>query len=527
MKVRMNFILHWVMRFKRRHTAATRTSTSGRVPAGVVLLLAATTLFLSALTAALLTRAPVAIAPARQGTHPKTDAPSSPNEAPADAPTPVAPAPDSAETVLRQLPRMSSPPQPLGSSTPAAQSTAPRPKPAGQTARSSDADNAEGTAAYEAGHYHDAVLAFERALARQPDNPAFRHNMAAATAALGWDAINGHDPDEAIRQFQTAIGYERREASFYAGLGAAYQLRRDSSHAIEAFRAAVALDPTRIELYEQLADLLYQRNQLADAIALLTSAMQRVRTPDRLAPLLAKMTREQSLQNRFLQTGTRHFLIQFDGGENRERAYQILDLLELAYRDVGQAFGVFPDEEITVILYNNEQFRDVTQTPGWTNGIYDGKIRLPSGGGVPDRALLSKVLYHEYTHVIVHELSDNRAPTWLNEGLAVYFEGLASGNLPGSQEASTRSLTRLSPGTIMPLAALHGSFLRFSADQAATAYAESFSATRYLINRYGLPRVKELLQQLSDTRSFDQTFETVFFVPYREFERLWQTTLTS
>lgn len=515
----------------REYRAPDRTSSTGRVPAGVLLLLTAATLFLSALTVSLLTRGPVSTTPAPQSPPQKTDAPSSSIGAPSSPSLPVTPSPTSPtsdDTVLQPLLPVRPPSQPLGSPSPAAApSPRPQPEPAVGAPRQQDADNAEGTAAYEAGHYHDAVSAFERALSRQPDNPTFRHNMAAATAALGWDAINGRDPDEAVRQFQAAIDYDRREASLYAGLGAAYQLRRDSPHAIEAFRAAVALDPTRLELYEQLADLLYQRNQLADAIALLTSAMQRVREPERLAPLLAKMTREQSLQNRFLQTGTRHFLIQFDGGENREPAYQILDLLELAYRDIGQAFGVFPSEEITVILYNNEQFRDVTQTPGWTNGIYDGKIRLPAGGGAPDRALLAKVLYHEYTHVIVHELSDNRAPTWLNEGLAVYFEGLASGNLPGSQEASTRSLTRLSPGALIPLAALQGSFMEFSSDRAAIAYAESFSATRYLINRYGLPRITELLQQLSDSRPFDQTFETVFFLPYREFEHLWQATLTS
>ena len=508
------------MHSKDHHTSV-RISIAGRVPAGILMLLTAATLFLSALTVALLTRAPMSTVPAIQ----RSDSAPPPIDAQAGASAPAAPLPNAAVTILQPLPRRG--PRPLGSPAPAAPPPATQPAPVASIAQPPDADNAEGTAAYEAGHYHDAVLAFERALARQPNNLAFRHNMAAATAALGWEAINGRDPDEAVRQFRAAIVYDRREASLYAGLGAAYQLRRDSPHAIEAFRAAVALDPTRIELYEQLADLLYQRNQLGDAIALLTSAMQRVHEPDRLAPLLAKMTREQSLQNRFLQTGTRHFLIQFDGGENRDRAYQILDLLELAYRDVGQAFGVFPDEEITVILYSNEQFRDVTQTPGWTNGIYDGKIRLPAGGGAPDRALLARVLYHEYTHVIVHELSDNRAPTWLNEGLAVYFEGLASGNRPGSQEASTRSLARLPPGALIPLAALEGSFLELSSDQAAIAYAESFSATRYLINRYGLPRVKELLQQLSASRPFDQTFETVFFLPYQEFERLWQTTLTS
>ncbi|MBI3621354.1 MAG: tetratricopeptide repeat protein [Nitrospirae bacterium] len=512
------------MHSKGRDPAAARTAIAGRVPAGLLLLLTAATLFLSFLTLELLTRPPAPPEPATPAAAPPS--PSSP-PAPVEAPLSDAVPAGTHQTAIQPLLPLESRAQALGSPAPAVPSAAPSLQSEGPNAPHPDTDNAEGAAAYEAGRYRDAVRAFERALVRRPDNAVLRHNMAAATAALGWSAISNRDPDEAIRQFRTAIEYERTEASLYAGLGAAYQLRRESSKAIEAYRAAVALDPTRVELYEQLADLLYQRNQMDDAIALLTSGIQRVREPDRLSALLAKMTREQSLQNRFLQTGTRHFLLQFDGGENREMAYQILDLLELAYRDVGQAFGIFPDEEITVILYNNEQFRDVTQTPAWTNGVYDGKIRLPSGGTVPDRSLLARVLYHEYTHVIVHELSENRAPTWLNEGLAVYFEGLSSGNLPASQDAASRSLARVPPAALIPLTALHGSFLEFSSEQAATAYAESFSATQYLINRYGLPRVKELLQQLSASRPFDRAFETVFFLPYPEFQRLWQNTLAS
>lgn len=512
------------MHFKSHNSMirAGRASTAGRIPAGLLLLLTAITVFLSFLTLELLTRTSGTIAPPSAPNS--TIATSRPPQSGASAATPL---PPDHEAAVEPLLPLESRAQSFGSPAPAVPSHAPPLQSEAPDAPRPDADNAEGAEAYEAGRYRDAVRAFERALARQPDNAVLRHNMAAATAALGWSAISNRDPDEAIRQFRTAIDYERTEASLYAGLGAAYQLRKESSRAIEAFQAAVALDPTKVELYETLADLLYQRNQLDDAIALLTSGIQRVREPDRLSTLLAKMTREQSLQKRFLQTGTRHFLLQFDGGENREMAYLILDILELAYRDVGQAFGVFPDEEITVILYNNEQFRDITQTPGWTNGVYDGKIRLPAGGTAPDRAVMAKILYHEYTHVIVHELSENRAPTWLNEGLAVYFEGLSSGNLPSSQDAASRSLARLQPAALMPLTALHGSFLEFSSDQAAIAYAESFSATQFLINRYGLPRVKELLQQLSASRPFDRAFETVFFLPYPEFQRLWQNTLTS
>ena len=406
--------------------------------------------------------------------------------------------------------------------------TPPRPTPETGTgsARAPNTANMAGIAAYEAGRYHDALKAFERALAQQPDHPVIRHNLAAAMAAIGWAAVESRDTDEAIRQFRAATELNRTEASFYAGLSAAYQLRREPQRAIEALRAAIALAPDRAELYEELAELLYQRNQLDETIRVLTMGVEWAKHPERLSASLARITREQSLQGRFQQTGTRHFTIQFDGGENREAAYQVLDLLELAYRDIGQALTSFPDEEISVILYNNEQFRDITQTPGWTKGIYDGKIRLPVGGAAPDRQLLAKVIYHEYTHAVVHELAGNRAPTWLNEGLAVYFEGLASGNLEATHAAG-RSVDRLTRAALLPLPSLHDSFLGYSAEQAATVYAQSYDATRYLIERYGMHRVRELLVALAAKRPFDRAFETAFFIAYPEFERLWRETVPS
>ncbi len=458
---------------------------------------------------------------------------SSPSERSPSAPTPAILAPAQPEPAklpqqaFGTIPSTPLPPQPSPSSLPPTRPIAPLPAPERTPAQQPSVDNQAGIVAYGAGRYQDAANAFERALANQPDNPVIRRNLAAATAALGWAAVEAREADDAIRQFRAAIEFDRTEGSFYAGLGAAYQLRREPQRAIEALQAAVALAPDRTELYEQLAELLYQRNQLDEAIAVLTKGVKRAAQPDRLSASLARITREQSLQSRFLQTGTRHFLLQFDGGENRDVAYQVLDLLELAYRDIGQAFSYFPDEEIVVILYNNEQFRDITQTPSWTKGVYDGKIRLPSGnpaaGGLPDRHLLAKVLYHEYTHAIVHELATNRAPTWLNEGLAVYFERLASGNL----EAGERTAGRMKRDTLVPLSSLHGSFLDFSSDQAAVAYAESFDATRFLVERYGLQRVKELLLVLTSNRPFDRAFETTFFLTYPEFERLWQESLIS
>lgn len=110
-------------------------------------------------------------------------------------------------------------------------------------------------------------------------------------------------------------------------------------------------------------------------------------------------------------------------------------------------------------------------------------------------------------HEAVHQLSYNSGlqvryaanPTWLSEGLAVYFEtasgrgsliwsrpGEPSGtHLPGFRNAATRTRLRL------PLANLLSSDAAFnSAEQAADAYAESWALTMYLIR--------------SERRAFDQ-----------------------
>ena len=39
-----------------------------------------------------------------------------------------------------------------------------------------------------------------------------------------------------------------------------------------------------------------------------------------------------------------------------------------------------------MVLYSKEQFRDVTQSPSWAGGLYDGRIRLPVAGRIDEKA---------------------------------------------------------------------------------------------------------------------------------------------
>src|SRR5262249_58639445 len=99
-------------------------------------------------------------------------------------------------------------------------------------------------------------------------------------------------------------------------------------------------------------------------------------------------------------------------------------------------------------------------------------------------------------------------PVWLNEGLAMYFEG-RDGRQSGRLLASVH--------LYVPLAALRSSFTGLNASQAALAYEESNFATRALIDRAGLDGVGMLLQDLDAGQNLEDAVARFGFT-FAEFE---------
>jgi hypothetical protein len=158
-----------------------------------------------------------------------------------------------------------------------------------------------------------------------------------------------------------------------------------------------------------------------------------------------------------------------------------------------------------VVLYSEEEFRDLTRMPPWVKGAYDGKIRLPVKGiEKQDGSVLRKVIYHEYVHAMVHSITAD-CPLWVNEGLAEYFS-----------EGAPRDI-----GQVIPLGSLERSFPLGGGRVTEAAYLESHAAVAWLVEKYGLYSVKEFLRNLSDGLGTDEAFSSAFFSPYDEFLSGW------
>jgi hypothetical protein len=227
-----------------------------------------------------------------------------------------------------------------------------------------------------------------------------------------------------------------------------------------------------------------------------------------LAHAAAAQDPEDSLHQRFFQSQGAHFTILFEGPQDYELAGRALEALEAAYFRIGTALYTFPDRPITVVLYTQEQFRDITRAPAWAAGAFDGRIRIPLRGALARPEELERVLSHELAHAMIQAIAPARVPTWLNEGLAVTFEAHGVDSARAQLSASPRRL---------PFDRLARNFQALSGDDARLAYAQSAVLAQQLLDEGGGPAVVAILQDLAAGVPFARAYEQRLFLPFDTF----------
>jgi hypothetical protein len=199
--------------------------------------------------------------------------------------------------------------------------------------------------------------------------------------------------------------------------------------------------------------------------------------------------------------------------------FDIRDLLLQARRSIGSDFSYWPKHKLIVLIYSDEEFRRLRQdAPDWVAGQFDGKIRFPLPGRNLDRMAVTRILYHEYAHALVHDLTDGRCPTWFNEGLAEYEAWKSGAPLwPLLRQAIAIG----SP--LIPWTQLSDFFsLSRPAQDVSLAYQESHSIVAYLVGRYGMWRLRRLLQAVKDGGRLEPALAAEFHMKLSRLEAEWR-----
>lgn len=335
----------------------------------------------------------------------------------------------------------------------------------------------------------------------------------------GMAQMKSGDYRAAQDSFESALRYHESGIEAHVGLGMVYFHQHEDRFAERELKRVLELEPRNAGAYEILGEISYRNDDLETAISHWEKAAALDPSAARLRERLERVRKEQKAEKDFNRDVTSHFLTKYEGREKIEAGRIVLRILEDAYAEVGRALSFYPDREIQVVLYSGEQFREVTDAPGWSGGIYDGKIRIPVGGIEQETPGLRKILYHEYTHAVVRSVTQ-RCPTWLNEGLAQYFEGR---NIDSRQQGMLRQIVR--EDKLPPLSRLEGSFVSMGADRATYAYLVSLSAVRYMIDSFGLYRVRSVLDELAAGADADKALAAGLALSSGEFERGWRRSL--
>jgi hypothetical protein len=125
---------------------------------------------------------------------------------------------------------------------------------------------------------------------------------------------------------------------------------------------------------------------------------------------------------------------------------------------------------------------------------------------------------HELAHLVIHQMTLNpygELPVWLDEGLAMYAEGL-----PGPQFTS-RLHQAVVEDKLISVRSLASPFSAYS-DTAVLSYAESYSLVEFLIYEYGQPKMLELLNTFRQGSDYDDALQKVYGFDMDGLNTLWR-----
>ena len=340
--------------------------------------------------------------------------------------------------------------------------------------------------------------------------PLAQQRSAAQLTKAGWDALNSGRIRDAAVAFDEALKIAPQQPPVLLGAGVTAHLQGRAEDARRLLIDALKLDPSMTQAALLLGNVLYQSGDIDGAIDVYQQALARAPNHPRLTAQLEAWRKEAALHSGFGRKLGDHFTVLFEGPAEAALADRAVQILESAYWRIGTGLYTYPTDVITVVLYTREQFRDITQSPDWAGGAFDGRIRVPVQGALQNRAEFERVLSHEFTHALIQSLAPRGVPFWLHEGLAVCFEG---SDVARKEQQVKGARTRL------PLAQLERSFAGLSGADASLAYAESAVAVRALLDLAGPPAVVNLLDDLGRGASLHDAFERNILISYAEFQR--------
>lgn len=172
-----------------------------------------------------------------------------------------------------------------------------------------------------------------------------------------------------------------------------------------------------------LAEVYFQENDFYYAEELLKELVNEFpERSDEIQKKLDRLEKERNFISRKNSDSNKKFIIFWREGQEKDEEIvnKISSITDELYISSGRFFGWYPEEVVQILIYYGTDYNNFTLLPPWSQGGYDGKIRLMIRKNLSQNQL-REIIFHEYTHLVVQGITKGNCPLWLNEAIAQYF----------------------------------------------------------------------------------------------------------
>jgi tetratricopeptide (TPR) repeat protein len=193
-----------------------------------------------------------------------------------------------------------------------------------------------------------------------------------------------------------------------------------------------------------------------------------------------------------------HFVVRMSPREAEIYGEAALALLDKARQQLTRKYGLELTNPVTVEIFP-EQKDFAVRTFGMPGGegylgVCFGNVITANSPATHDMNWQS-VLWHEFCHVVTLNITRNRMPRWLSEGISVYEERRA--DVRWGEKITPQYRQMMVEGKMKPIADLSSAFMAPpSGLHLQFAYYQSSLVVEFLIERFGLEKLQNILRDL-------------------------------
>ncbi len=221
---------------------------------------------------------------------------------------------------------------------------------------------------------------------------------------------------------------------------------------------------------------------------------------------------------------TEHFTVRMHQTDADVLWPQLEPLLTEAWKTLTAKYQFTPKAPILIeVFHKKEDF--AVRTLGLPDigplvGVCFGNvITLASPIALKSSGLTNwqEIIWHEFTHVITLQMTDNRMPRWLSEGISVFEE--PHGRPEWGRKQSLDLVKGVQNNRFLRMTQLNAGFSKAKTmDDLSFAYFQSSLVVEHIVDQYGFAALRALILQYAQVQKMETIFQTIFKKSLEAFE---------